>query len=277
MKPNLSFRWLGVQGVELRCKEQTLVIDPFFTRPPLTAMLLLRPVQPDRELILRMVPACSYILVTHSHYDHLMDVPDLARHTGATVFGSANTGQILDLSGVPGSQFHQVQPGERLNLGPFEVEVFANHHVSLLAAGTIFNGPIRPGLRPPLRQVDYRMDRPFGFYIQAQGVRILVCPGPARPADVLLAGVDWKEGYYRSLLAATRPRLFVPLHWDNFFRSLEQPLRELVRPTGLSLKRLAGLMAEAAPTTKFRVPSIFERLNLIELISEPAEGPHAPS
>ena len=270
MKPNLSFRWLGVQGVELRCKEQTLVIDPFFTRPPLGSMLLLRPVQPDRELILRMVPACSYILVTHSHYDHLMDVPDLARHTGVTVFGSANTGQILDLSGVPGSQFQQVQPGERLSLGPFEVEVFANRHVSLLAAEAIFNGPIRSGLHPPLRQVDYRMDRPFGFFIQAQGVRILVCPGPARPADILLAGMGWKEGYYRNQLAAAQPRLFVPLHWDNFFRSLEQPLRELVRPTGLSLKRLAGLTAEAAPATKFLVPAIFERLNLIELTAEPA-------
>ena len=270
MKPTLSFRWLGVQGVKLRCGEQTLVIDPFFTRPPLRAMLLLKPVQPDRELILRKVPACSYILVTHSHYDHLMDVPDLARHTGATVFGSANTGQILDLSGVPGSQFQQVQPGERLSLGPFEVEVFANRHGSLLAAEAIFNGPIRSGLHPPLRQVDYRMDRPFGFFIQAQGVRILVCPGSARPADILLAGMGWKEGYYRNQLAAAQPRLFVPLHWDNFFRSLEQPLRELVRPTGLSLKRLAGLTAEAAPATKFLVPAIFERLNLIELTAEPA-------
>jgi hypothetical protein len=88
--------------------------------------------------------------------------------------------------------------------------------------------------------------------------------------------VDWKERYYRSLLAAVRPRLFMPLHWDNFFRSLDHPLRELVRPTGFSLKRLANLAAQAAPATKFLIPTIFETLNLTDLIPYSNEGPHAP-
>jgi L-ascorbate metabolism protein UlaG (beta-lactamase superfamily) len=261
---NLAFRWLGVQGIELRCGEQSLAIDPFFTRPPLSAMLLLQKVQPDRPLLARLLPACNFILVTHSHYDHLMDVPVLALQTGAAVFGSANTGRILALSGVPARQFQLMDPGQRLSLGPFEVEVLPSRHISL-PVGPILNGPVAPSLRPPLRLVDYRMDRPLGFYIQVQGVRILFCPGPARPADVLFAGVDWKPAFYRSLLAACRPRLFVPLHWDNFFRPLSQPLRELARPTGSSLKRRARLVGEDAPTPRFLIPEIFQWVDLSDI------------
>lgn len=261
MTSNLAFRWLGVQGIELRCGEQSLAIDPFFTRPPLSTLVLLQKVQPDRALLRRLLPACNFILVTHSHYDHLMDVPDLALQTGAAVYGSDNTGRILELSGVPGSQFQLAEPGQHLSLGPFAVEVLASQHISL-PVDPILNGPLDPGLHPVLRLVDYRMDRPLGFYIQVEGVRILICPGPARPADVLFVGVDWKPAFYRSLLAACQPRLFVPLHWDNFFYPLSQPLRELVRPTGASLKRLARLAAEADPAPQFLIPNIFQWVDL---------------
>jgi len=259
---NLAFRWLGVQGIELRCAEQSLAIDPFFTRPPLRDMVLLRRVQPDLEQARRLLPACNFILVTHPHYDHLMDVPGLAQQTGATVFGSPNTGRILALSGVPAGQFQLANPGERLSLGPFEVEVLDSRHVTLPVVGPIFNGPVNPHLRPPLRLIDYRMDHPLGFAIRVQGVRILVCPGLARPTDVLFAGVDWKPAWYRRMLAECQPHLFVPLHWDNFFRPLDRPLSELARPTGSNLQRLRRLAAEASPSPQFLIPEIFQWVDL---------------
>jgi L-ascorbate metabolism protein UlaG (beta-lactamase superfamily) len=263
MKSNLSFRWLGVQGIELRCGEQTLAIDPFFTRPRLRDLVLLRRVQPDLELAKSILPACNYILVTHSHYDHLMDVPGLAQRTGAAVFGSPNTGRILELCGAPSGQFRLASPGGRFNLGPFEVEALESRHVALPLVEPIFNGPVNPGLRPPLRLVDYRMDYPLGFAIRVEGVRILVCPGSPRPADVLFAGVDWKPAWYRRILAECQPRLFVPLHWDNFFRPLDlRPLRELARPTGSNLGRLKKLAAEAAPAPQFLIPEVLQWVDL---------------
>ena len=29
------------------------------------------------------MPRCRVVLVTHAHYDHLLDVPEVARNTGA--------------------------------------------------------------------------------------------------------------------------------------------------------------------------------------------------
>jgi len=264
MQPDrLSFRWLGVQGLELRCDGRTLAIDPFFTRPS-PGFFLFRRVQPDHALSRRHLERCDAILVTHSHYDHVMDVPEIAVRTGATVYGSANVGQILAISGIPAHQFHEIAPGEQLSLGPFVVEIFANHHVSL-PIDPFINGPLKPSLQLPLRLLDYRMDRSFGFWIQAQGVRLLFCPGPARPADLLFAGAWRSLSDFGSLLAATRPRLFLPVHWDNFFRPLDAPLRELVPPGGHSLSRLERFVHTASPTTKFCVPELLKWVCVDEL------------
>ena len=262
MTGELTFRWLGVQGIELRCAGKTLLIDPFFTRPGLGDMLSLRRVTPNRGLSTRLAPACDAILVTHSHHDHILDVPDLALHSGAPVYGSANSGQILALSGVPAAQFHRVHPGNLLECGPFAVEVLAGRHIAL-PVDFLLNGALSPNSHPPFRLVDYRMDEVFGFLITVSGgTRILFCPGQAlQPADILFSSTVWGAERYRRLLADVQPRLFVPLHWDNFFRPLDKPLVELPQPGGMSLKRLARLAAQTAPRAQFMVPELlFEKL-----------------
>jgi L-ascorbate metabolism protein UlaG (beta-lactamase superfamily) len=259
MNEPLSFRWLGVQGLELHCDGQVLAIDPFFTRPP--ARNFFSRVYPDLRLAERLLPRCDYILVTHTHYDHVLDVPALAQQSGAAVYGPANAGRLLELSGVPGRQYQQVQASEHLSLGPFEVDVFPGQHVRFPGDGFLF-GAIKKGLRVPLRPVDYPLDQVFGYFIQAQGLRTLFCPGPSMPADILFAGVAYGPDYYRRLLAQAAPRLFIPLHWDNFLLPLDRPPRELAWPGRMSLKRLERLVEAVSPHTKFIPP---ERLEIIEI------------
>ena len=123
---SLTFRWLGVAGLELKAEGQVLVMDPFFTRPTLLSML--RPLVSNSALIAEKLPECQFVLVTHSHYDHLLDVPEVLRHTGAVVYGSPNTCQLLRLLGVPASQLHEINVGDKLSLGEFMVEVIAGQH-----------------------------------------------------------------------------------------------------------------------------------------------------
>ncbi len=51
----VGFRWLGVGGVELSAGGQVLAIDPFFTRPPFSAMWGKR-VSPNRSLVVAQLP-----------------------------------------------------------------------------------------------------------------------------------------------------------------------------------------------------------------------------
>ncbi len=264
MDEPLSFRWLGVQGVELHSAGQVLAIDPFLTRPP--AWEFLRRVPPDVRLAQQLVPRCDFILVTHSHYDHVMDVPALAQQHGAMVYGPANAGRLLEISGVPGKQFQEIAPERHLSLGPFEVDVLASQHVHFPGDRFLF-GELKPGLRSPLRPSNYTAGQVLGYFIRAQGVRILFCPGPARPADVVFAGVAYGREYYQRLLIQAGPKVFIPLHWDNFFLPLDRPLRQLSWPGRMSLKRLERLVASSSPATKFLLPEILKSYSIRALIS----------
>jgi hypothetical protein len=251
---SLTFRWLGVAGVELIADGQVLALDPFFTRPTLKE--LLHPLNPHPALAVERLPECQHVLVTHSHYDHLLDVPDVLRHTGAIAYGSPNTCQLLSLLGIPASQLHERHVGESLSLGAFEVQVIAGRH-SWIPLGAWFNAPLRPGLQPPLRALDYRMDVCLGYLITVLGTRLLVCAAEPRPADVVFAVAQEPRQYYRRLLAGAQPRTFVAIHWDNFTRPLNLPLRRLRRPGRLTLEQLTGLAHHILPGMNVIIPEIF--------------------
>ncbi len=103
--------YLGVAGFLVRYRGAALLTAPFFTNPPLSAVAppsLLRAfarrgrrIAPDTALVARLLPpeadAASMILVGHSHYDHLMDLPWIAtrRARGARIYGSPTMRHIL--------------------------------------------------------------------------------------------------------------------------------------------------------------------------------------
>ena len=64
-----------------------MLVDPYMTRAPVEDEAA--PLVPDEAAIRAFTPArVDAILVGHSHYDHLLDVPSIARRTGARVVGT---------------------------------------------------------------------------------------------------------------------------------------------------------------------------------------------
>jgi L-ascorbate metabolism protein UlaG (beta-lactamase superfamily) len=264
----VRFRWLGVAGIELRVDGQVLVIDPYLTRVPWWR-LLFGSVRPNRGLIAGKIPRCDFVLVTHAHVDHLMDVPAVVRNTGATALGSANTCRLLAASGVPAAQVCEIGAGDALTLGGFEVEVLPAGHVTFWGWRP-FSGPLPPDLRPPLRARDYRMDGCLSFLIGAGGRRLLHRPGPAVPAEVLTLDPLGTRSHTETLLRRVRPRVVIPVHWDDFGRPLSRPVRPMVAPTGraipplrrIDLARFRRTIEEIAPETHVLLPEIFRTYDL---------------
>lgn len=276
----LQCRWLGVAGVELSAGGQTLVIDPFFTRFPLWRMWPGR-VRPDRDLIAATLQRCDHVLVTHAHWDHLMDVPHVALNTGATVAGSRNTCQLLEVLGVPPGQIREISAGERLSLGAFHVEVLPAQH-GRTPVDRYINGPLRSGLKPPLRAFDYRMDACFSFLVHVGGYRLLIGPGEnpveSLPADMLFVGVfktmPDPPAYYATLLRRVTPAVVIPYHWDDLFSPLSRPLRPMFQLPEwafpplrrVDLAAFSRMIAHMAPGTRVLVPEIFRVYEVDELV-----------
>ena len=75
------------------------------------------------------IPAADWILVGHSHFDHLWGAERIARNTGARVVGSYETVRVLADAGVPYRQLVPVAGGERVRLSPHVVaSVYPSQH-----------------------------------------------------------------------------------------------------------------------------------------------------
>lgn len=263
-----KMRWLGVAGIELRINGQILVIDPFVTRPPMRRMWWGR-VRSDTELAAKRVPQADFVLVTHAHWDHVMDVPAVIDKTGATAYGSPNTCQLLSILGVTEKHLHEIKVEDQLALGRFQVEIITAEHG--LALGRHFaTGSLAPNLHPPLRIRDYRMDTCFSFLIEVDGLRFLDWSSErvdAAPlADVLFVKPQREQAYYEALLKLVRPRVIIPIHWDNFMRPLSQPLRPSIKPPRLAfppfertnLTAFSQMIQRIAPEIRVFLPEIFQ-------------------
>jgi L-ascorbate metabolism protein UlaG (beta-lactamase superfamily) len=265
MSPTCALTWLGVAGWHVRTLGGSLLIDPYFSRLPLAKLLSGR-ISPDTDLIGRYTPPADWVLVSHAHYDHLLDVPDVAHLTGATVYASPQGGHLLDILGVPARQIGEIGPGARLALGEVAVEVYPSEH-RLVMGQRPFAGPLRPNLRPPLRVGDYRMDALYSFRVCAAETSLLFCGGfhaePAILADALLIQVGGTAEQYRAILDRTRPRLVIPTHWDDMFHPLDAPLRPmwaltpggLPRPRRVDVGAFARLIQRLAPTAEMLIPA----------------------
>ena len=227
----------------------------------------------DAGLVAQYIQRADAVLVTHAHYDHLMDVPEILRQTGACAYGSPNTCAVLVMHDIPGEKIGCVQPGDRLSLGPFEVEVMPAAHTPI-PFGRLLNGPLEKRaqvkLRLPLRLVDYRMDVNYSFRIRVGGQSILV-GNYTVPADVLFIS-PYRNGM--STVEAVRrinPRKVIFIHWDDFTRPLSSPLvampvtplhgpRKDRRIVGrLDLETLANQVALALPETGVIIPRIMHK------------------
>lgn len=96
----VNVQYLGVGGYLFRFGNNTLMTAPSITNPGLLKIATLTRLKTDEELVDRVLPSVEdveMILVGHTHYDHLLDVPYvMQRHAKkAVVYGSKTMGHIM--------------------------------------------------------------------------------------------------------------------------------------------------------------------------------------
>jgi L-ascorbate metabolism protein UlaG (beta-lactamase superfamily) len=244
----LEVEWLGVSGYRLSCEGKTLFVDPYFSRVPLRSLLLRRPTLPDPAALERFVKAPGEVvgvLVGHTHFDHAVDAPALARRFGCRAYGSDSLVRLMALHGLAG-QAVEVEPYRTYELGPFEVSFTPSVHSKLLLGLAVpYDGALTCEHLDALSPGAYRCGRVWGISIAVAGTRLyhqgsanLIDDAIRAPVDVFLAGVagrNFTKAYWKRILPRLEPRVVVPTHYDNFFRPLG---REMEFVTGAKLSEL---------------------------------------
>jgi hypothetical protein len=249
-----------------------LLVDPYLSRVPARYLAFGRPVS-NASLIRRHLLSPRLVLVTHPHFDHLMDVPFICREFGAAAYGSANTCAILRAHDIPPEQIKEIRPGDAFADGPFSIRVFAAVHGRIFGR-VPYTNPLPKRLIPPLRLSDYRLDCELSFEVRTGSLTVLfwnrASPYGAPSADVLVITTERSPKAFGELLRAVQPKAVIPIHWDDFFRSLEKPIQPMIGLPGWT-GRLFGRMdphvfaralQREEPATQVIVPRIFDPIDL---------------
>jgi len=125
----VTIDWLGVATFRLTLGETVVFLDAYMDRVPSA---------PPVGLSAMDVERADFILVGHSHFDHLAGADLIAKNTRARVIGSNETCRVLRDQDVPKEQLLRSQGGERHRLAPdVTVRVFPGLHSCTWCAGTV--------------------------------------------------------------------------------------------------------------------------------------------
>ncbi len=114
-----TLEWFGTATWRLTVGDTVIWLDAYINRAPTAAPL------PQRA---EQVTRADYILIGHSHFDHIAEAGLVAKNTGATVVGSALTCEIVQDEGVAAAKTITCIGGEALSLGPVTVQTFPSLH-----------------------------------------------------------------------------------------------------------------------------------------------------
>lgn len=229
---DVRVKFLGVATLLIEDGETAIMTDGFFSRPSLMRMLSGK-IAPDIAAIdagmqRAGIEKLAAIIPVHSHYDHAMDAPEVAKRTGALLIGSESTANIGRGWGLPEAQIRIAATGEAMRFGRFTVTLLPSRHAPTGFTG----GEISSPLRPPTGVADYLEGASYAVLVQHGEQSLLINgsagfePGALKDvrADVVMLGsggignfgAAHETAYWNEVVKGTGARRVIPIHWDDF-------------------------------------------------------------
>lgn len=234
----LALQWLGTAGFRVLSLGHHLWLDPHFSRHSLTELAFGR-IAPNESRIAADVDRADAIAVGHSHFDHAMDAPAIAKRFGARVYGASDTLNYCRGAGVASDHLFEIAGDGRVYAeGPFALTGYRSEHSPFLAGKVPFMGRIEQPIATPAPISAWRVGQVLTLHANCPGGSVHHVGSAALveaelrgvQADVVLActiGRHATPHFARRLVECLRPKVLIPCHWDQFWRSLDLPVKQI--------------------------------------------------
>lgn len=266
---SVTLTYLGVAGWRLEHGEHVLLVDPYFSRVDAEKG---GPLVPKGELIAKYLPArADAVLVGHSHYDHLLDAPEIAKRTGAVLVGTNSTVNVGRAAGLDESQMIAIpETGGTFPIGPWAVRAVRGLH-SLIGKLSL---PIPRKIKLPMTAEGYAEGGVLDYEVTIEGRSVLFIgsanfiepelQGLRPDVAVIATGVREKVPDYtcRLLRVLDRPPLVIANHFDAHWQPLGPKQMDIGDEALADLARFKEEVRACAPGTKIIVPVHFRPMTI---------------
>lgn len=253
---SVTVRYSGTSTLLFSDGETDWMVDGWFSRfGPL--VLALGEIAPDHDAITlglerNQVDRLAVVIPVHSHFDHAMDSPEVAKRTGAILLGSESTANIGRGWGLDESQIRIAVDRQPVQVGRFKITLIPTRHFEFpnaaMAEQALADPDINEPLVPPVSAFEYRVGQPYAIHVSHPRGRWLI-QGSAGyiegglagyDADVVFLGIgglgtqteEYRETYWRETVTTIGPSRVIPIHWDSLTGPAEGPFTGPVRAVG---------------------------------------------
>ncbi len=292
-RPPLSLTHFGAAGWSITDGGTTILFDPYLSRIRFRGRKYgpndATEVPGDIRSIVKMneaptidtgtvdarVPRADYVLLSHSHFNHCMDVPYIAKKTGAVVIGTESTASVAQNGGAGEEQTIVVKGGEDLAFPKLSLKVIPSLHSPLSCKLYRDFGTV-PLQDPPLTLDEYVEGGTLAYLLRFAGREILLFGSMnfierelegLRPDIALVASapprLDIHDYTGRLLRTIGKPPIVIATHWDDqglpFGASQDAALSHT--------KLFVDEVKSVNPNTSVIIPMHFQTITLTETIS----------
>lgn len=153
----MKITFLGHACLQIELKNKILIVDPFISGNPKNDKIEVNGLKAD------------YILITHAHQDHTLDVEAIAKQTGATLISNY---EIITHYGAKGIQGHPMNHG-----GSYDFDFGTLKYVNAIHSSSFADGSYG--------------GQPGGFILSAEGQSIYIAGDTALSYDMKLIGEEF--------------------------------------------------------------------------------------
>ena len=241
---SFAVTFLGVSTLLFDDGESALMTDGYFSRSSM-AKVVLGKVAPDSTridaaLARTGIRRLAAVVPVHTHFDHALDSAVVAQRTGALLLGGESAANLGRGAGLADDRLRVAASGDSVSVGEFTVTLIESEH----CPPDRFPGQISTPFAPPAKAKAYRCGEAWSLLVEHVEGRTALVQGSAgyvpgalrdRRAEVAYLGVGqlgvqderYIRSYWSETVQAVGARSVVLIHWDDFFRPLDQELRAL--------------------------------------------------
>jgi L-ascorbate metabolism protein UlaG (beta-lactamase superfamily) len=238
----VEVKWHGASCLTIEDDQTRLIIDPFVTRPSLWKVITNSALTSDGQLVKELFSGTkkeTHVLITHTHYDHVLDLPEVAKiYPKANIYGPKNLKALADKFNIQKERINIIQGTQELKLGTFKVKTYPVEHSTLPLGISFARGVIDKNVAN-LGAFDYKSQESIALSFHHQEAAILLHPSAEgrnykdfkelQGIDLLIVGLTSRDlsSLKEKVISKIEAKEVMAIHHDNFFRGYKEVLEKM--------------------------------------------------